>query len=221
MKHLIIAPHPDDEVLGVGGTILKNIDKGEEIYTCIITRAYLPDLDEKTIKKKREEVIRVNDYLGVKEVFFCDFPTLKLETLPRLTLKKSLTNIINNLKPDIMYLPHKGDINTDHKLTFQAAMVVARPKPDFFIKKIYSYETLSSTDWAPQSIENIFIPNLYEDISKFLDKKKRALQLYESEIQKYPHPRSVEGIEILAKKRGLEVGMLAAEAFMLIREIKD
>lgn len=221
MKILIIAPHPDDEVLGCGGTIKKYIKRGDEVYLCIVTKAYTPDWSEQFIQEREKEINCVKDVLGIKEVLFLGLPTVKLDTIPQKQLNDSILECVQRVNPDVLFAPFYGDINKDHKLVFEAALVAARPKPKNSIKKVFCYEVLSETEWAKpaQKIKDVFIPNFYEDISDFLDDKLKAMECYRSELKDYPHPRSLEGIITLAKKRGTESGTKAAEAFMLLREI--
>lgn len=222
MKVLVIAPHPDDEVLGCGGTIRKYSDKGSEVFLCIVTKPYTPDWSEEYIKEKQKEIESSNEILKIKKTFFLDFPTVKLNTIPQKELNDSISKIIEEVKPEVIFMPFFGDINKDHQLVSESSMVAARPKPDSQIKKVFLYEVLSETEWTKpaQKIEEVFIPNSYEDISEFLEYKLKAMEFYKSELKEYPHPRSLEGIKILAQKRGMEVGLKYAEAFMTLREIK-
>ncbi|ODS41272.1 MAG: hypothetical protein A7315_02040 [Candidatus Altiarchaeales archaeon WOR_SM1_79] len=216
MKALVIAPHPDDEVLGCGGTIAKHSKQGDEIYLCIVTKAYIPDWSEEFLKNRLKEIEKANKILGIKKTYFLDYPTVKLDTFPQKELNDSIFKVIVEVKPEIVYIPHKGDINKDHRLVFEASLVATRPI-NYKIKKILSYESLSETEWG-QPIEP-FTPNVYIDISDTIKTKIEAMKAYESEIKQYPHPRSLEMINILAKMRGGVVGLNAAEAFILIREV--
>ena len=213
---LVIAPHPDDEVLGCGGTIVKHAKNGNEVYLCVVTKGYTPDWSEEFLKNRPKEIEKANKILGIKKTHFLDYPTVKLDTIPQKELNEAISKVVNEVKPDILCIPHKGDVNKDHRLVFEASLVATRPA-NHKVKKILSYETLSETDWG-QPIEP-FVPNVYVDISETLDKKIEAMKAYGSELKQYPHPRSLEIIEALAKKRGSEVGVKFAEAFMLIREI--
>lgn len=215
-KILVISPHPDDEVLGCGGTIAKYSDEGDEVYLCIVTKAYTPDWSMEFIENRPEEVKKANRILGIKKTYFLDFPTVKLDTIPQKDLNEAISKVINEIKPDIVYFPHKGDLNKDHRLVFESSLVATRPL-HHKIKRILSYECLSETEWG-QSIE-AFNPNVYVDITKTLKTKIEAMKVYESEVKPHPHPRSLEMINILAKMRGGAVGLEAAESFILIREI--
>ena len=222
-KILIIAPHPDDEVLGCGGAIKKYTKNGDEVYLCIVTKAYTPDWSLKYINNKEKEIISANKALGIKKTFFLDLPTVKLDTIPQKELNDLISGCIEKVKPEILYVPFIGDMNKDHRLVFEASLVASRPKPKSPIKKILCYEVLSETEWGSvraSGIRDIFCPNVYVDVSDTLEDKLRAMERYGSELKEYPHPRSLEGIRFLAQKRGSESGLNAAEAFVLTREIK-
>ena len=220
MHILIIAPHPDDEVLGCGGTIARYTKNGDDVYLCVVTKAYTPDWPEDEMKERRDEVLRVNRILGIKKTSFLDLPTAKLDTIPQKELNSLIAQVIDKVKPQILYIPHKGDVNNDHRLVFDVAMVAIRPRPGPVIKRVLSYETLSETEWAAPSKESAFMPNVYVDISGALETKLKAMAEYKSELKEFPHPRSLEAISALAKIRGAAVGVEAAEAFMLVREIE-
>ena len=217
MKVLIIAPHPDDEVLGCGGTIAKHSENGDEIHLIIATRGYTPDWSEEFLENRKIEIKESNKILGIKKTYFLNHPTVKLDTIPQKELNDSIVKIVDKIKPDIAYIPFKGDLNKDHRLLFEASLVALRPL-NHKVKKVLSYEILSETEWG-QEIE-IFKPNVYVDITKTFNKKIEAMNAYKSELRKYPHPRSVEALEALAIKRGSEIGVKYAESFYLIREIQ-
>ena len=217
MKVLVIAPHPDDEVLGCGGTMALHSKKGDEVYLCIVTKAYAPDWSEDFKKNRKREVANANKILGIKKTYFLDFPTVKLDTIPQKELNDSIFKIVDKVKPEIVYIPHRGDLNKDHRLVFEAALVAVRPLADPKVRKVLSYETLSETEWGLPSVT--FTPNVYVDILNTIKTKIEAMKAYESEMRQYPNPRSTEIIEILAKKRGSEAGVKFAEAFVLIREL--
>lgn len=216
MKILVIAPHPDDEVLGCGGTIAKYTNRGDEVCICIVTKGYTPDWSEELIENRPKNVEKANKCLGIKKTYFLDYPAVKLDTIPQKELNDVISKVMNDVGPDIVYMPHKGDLNKDHRLVFESSLVAMRPT-NHKIKRILSYETLSETEWG-RSIEP-FIPDVYVDISETFKQKIEAMKAYESELMDYPHPRSLEIIETLAKLRGSEVGVKLAETFMLIREI--
>ena len=203
MKILVIAPHPDDEVLGCGGTIKKYTKEGREVYLCIATKAYTPDWTESFIENRKKEIKCSSKILGIKKVTFLDLPTVKLDTLPQKQLNDLISKVVEEIKPEIVFVPFRGDINKDHKLVSESTLVALRPKPGFSVKKVFYYEVLSETEWAKpaQKIEDVFLPNFYEDISEYLDDKLKAMECYKSELKEYPHPRSLEGIKVAAQKR--------------------
>jgi LmbE family N-acetylglucosaminyl deacetylase len=224
MNILIIVAHPDDEVLGCGGTIAK-LSENNTIYTLIlgegITSRDIPDEEKKEeLKELKKQSAEANKILGVKKVFFKNFPDNKFDTIPLLDIIKSIEKTIQGIKPEEIFTHHYGDLNIDHQIVHKAVLTATRPVGDYTVKKILSFEVLSSTEWNYQNQTNIFTPNTYIDISGIIDKKLEAMKIYKSETRDYPHPRSLEGIEILAKKRGLEVGLAFAEAFCQVREIR-
>ena len=215
---LVIAPHPDDEVLGCGGTIIKNIKQGNEVYLCIMADGDERYYGKEALKEKRKEALRVSEFLGIKKVFFCDFVAAYMDKIPQNDINHKLKKIIEECQPEILFIPHQGDLHRDHQITFWCAMVAAKPHINQFLKKILCYEVISETEQSP-AYTNQFIPNVYVDISVELEKKLKVLSFYESELREYPHPRSLKGADNKARQRGNEVCLEAAEAFMLIREI--
>ena len=213
---LVIAPHPDDEELGCGGTIAKFSKQGHKVQVCYVTKAYTPDWSEELIANRRKETEQANHVLGVKQAYFLDFPTVKLDTIPQKALNDSLFDVVKKTNPEIIFLPHGGDLNKDHRLVFEAGLVAARPGHDLNIQKILCYETVSETEWGADMSK--FQANVYENIDGFMEAKLRAMQVYKSEVRPFPHPRSAEVLSALAIKRGSEAGLKAAEGFMLIRE---
>jgi len=219
MTILVIAPHPDDEVLGCGGTIVKYSKQGNDVYLCVVTKAYTPDWSKEFLEERPKEIERANKILGIRKTYFLDFPTAKLDTIPQKELNDSILNIVKKIKPEIVCAPHEGDLSKEHRLIFEAVLVATRPKPGSSVKRLLSYETLSETEWGGALTEKLFIPNVYIDISETLKQKLEAMKAYKSELKKSPHPRSLGTIKALAKKRGSEAGLKFAEAFVLIREI--
>jgi N-acetylglucosamine malate deacetylase 1 len=216
MKILVIAPHPDDEVLGCGGTIAKHVNGGDDVYLCIATKAYIPNWTDEFIVKRTQEIEKVRKILGIKKVYFLDFPTVKLDMIPQKDLNSALSRVLDEVKPQTVYIPHKGDLNKDHRLIFESSLVALRPIKNA-VRRVLAYEVLSETEWG-QPID-FFYHNVYVDISKTMELKREALRAYASELKDFPHPRSLEAVEALAKKRGSEVLVGYAEAFMMIREI--
>lgn len=219
---LIIAPHCDDEILGCGGIMAKAIENGDNVYVAIVTNGHLgaPELFKKEgTEKVRSEALQAHKFLGVKDTFFLDFPCPRLDSVPAYKISIAFGEIIKNKTIDTIYLPHRGDIHKDHRISYEAGLVAARPINNSPVKRVYAYETLSETEWAPPFGDDAFIPNVFENIEQFLNKKIEAFNFFTTQIKQFPHPRSVEAIENLSKYRGSTVGMRNAEAFMLIREI--
>lgn len=221
MNVLIIAPHPDDEVLGCGATIAKYAALGDEVYVAVVTRGTSPMFSAELIDRTKKECLHADSYLGVKETIFMDFPAARLEEVPRHEINGAFMKIIQDLKPAVVYIPHRGDMQLDHKLTVDAAMVALRPKYEHVVSKICAYETVSETGWDIPNTVNDFVPNIYNDIGGFLKNKIQALSFFESQMAGYPNARSFKAVEALAVYRGTTVGVSAAEAFYLIREIRS
>ena len=220
MKVLVIAPHPDDEIIGVGGTIANRTKKGDEVYVCIVTKGTTPIFNPEFIEQGRKECREADKKLGVKETIFLDFPAVMLETIPRYKFNAKIAEVIEKINPDEVYIPHRGDMQLDHQMVVDAAMVAVRPRGNNYPKRIYAYETLSETGWNIPNVNNEFIPTVYEDITDTIDLKIEAMNIFESQLAPFPAARSIGAIEALAKFRGATVSLKSAEAFSLIREVK-
>ena len=211
---LVVAPHPDDEILGCGGTIARHVSQGDTVYVCIVTTAYTPDWSKEYIEHRHTEITNSNSILGIKKTFFLDFPTAKLDTISRKEINESLHSVVQRLKPEVVYIPHGGDIHLDHRIVHESALVALRPSSNSSTIRTLAYETLSETEWG-RSLKH-FIPNVFVDITDFLELKKNAMKAYGSELRQEPNPRSLNSIEALARKRGSEVNVSCAESFMLL-----
>ena len=220
MNILVIAPHPDDEILGCGGTIAKRIAEGHTVYVCVVTKGCEPLFKNDSVEQVRSECRGADKFLGVSETYFLDFPAAMLEDVPRYKLNDELLQVIQKTKPDEVYIPHRGDMQLDHQIVVDAVMVAVRPRGKNYPRRIYAYETLSETGWNIPNTVNEFIPTVYEDISDTIGKKLAAMNIFESQIATFPAARSIGAIETLAKFRGVTVNVEAAEAFSLIREVK-
>lgn len=220
MVVLVVAPHPDDEVFGVGGTIARLVDEGNQVTVAIVTRGDSLLFDEKFIEQGREEAQEAHRLLGVKETLFLDeFPAAKLDQVPHYELNRALQELIQTIQPSILFIPFVGDIHLDHQLVFKSALVAARPQRQFAPHTVLAYETLSETNWNAPYLSPGFHPNLYVDISQYIDKKLKAVKMFRSQLHPFPNERSVEAIQALATHRGATVGCHAAEAFVVIRKI--
>lgn len=217
-KILVVVAHPDDEILGVGGTILKHKSVGDEINILFLGDGVSSrDTNLSEIKKRATQAMMASKFLGVKKVFLEKLPDNKFDAVPLLDIVKKVEAVIAKVRPTIIYTHFSSDLNIDHQITFNAVLTACRPQPKFCVKEIYSFEVLSSTEWQEKKIKKIFCPIKYVNIEKFIEKKIKAMEIYNNELRKYPHPRSKEGIKILAQYRGLEVGYKYAEAFQVIR----
>lgn len=218
-KILVFAPHPDDEILGCGGTMIKHIDAGDEVYVCIVTKGVLPLFSPDLVEKTRAEARACHRHIGVKKTFFLDFPAVLIDKENRYEVNGKILDVVKEVAPDEVYIPHWGDMQKDHQIVADACMVALRPKYEPKVKAIYSYETMSETAWNAPNVQNDFIPNVFVDITDTLDKKMEALGFFQSQLSPFPDARSLEAVEALAKYRGALMHFKAAEAFMLIRKI--
>lgn len=223
-KVLSIVAHPDDEVLGCGGTIVRLSKKGNEIYVLILGEGITSRDDIRDKQKRKSEILALrrqaeeaNKLLGIKKIFFYDFPDNRFDTVPFLDIVKVIEKIKNNIKPEIIFTHYEKDLNIDHQITYKAVITATRPIKGETIKEIYSFEIPSSTGWNyPLS----FSPDMFFNISGTIDVKLRALEEYKSELREYPHPRSLEGVKLNAKYLGMKVGLNYAEAFKTVRIVK-
>lgn len=219
MKVLAIAPHPDDEVLGAGGTIAKLASEGNEVTVVIVTKGWLPLFADAQVEKVRDEARAANETLGVKSLRFMDLPVTMLNAIPKHELNEKFGKLVSEEKPELVLLPFCGDRHEDHRQVFDACMVALRPTEGRkCVKHILSYETVSETHWSAAGIEPCFQPQLWVDISEQLQTKLEAMRKYESQLRPLPDARSLEAISSLARWRGSTVGMTAAECFVTIRQ---
>lgn len=211
MKVLVLSAHPDDEILGVCGTLCKHIENGDLVYICIVTKAFEPQWSKVYMDRILQEQNEVDKFLNIKKRFNLNLPTTKLNTIAHGELNKKISDIVDEINPQVLYTHFEHDLNEDHAIIFKASLVATRPPKKI---KLLCYETLSSSEWKTKA----FKPNYYVDIKDYIDKKIKTFQIYESEVKAYPYPRSLEGIRIQAKKRGSEVCIEYSEAFILIRD---
>lgn len=218
MKSLVISPHPDDEVLGAGGTLFKRKTfKKNSLYWIIVTRLN-PSISIKKILKRNNEIKKISKLFGFKKVFQLSFNTTELDSSSKKKLIQDFSDIFNQIKPNELFVPHFSDVHSDHKIVSEVISSCTKNFRFPYIKKILAYEVLSETDYNLNR-KQIFFPNYYEDITKFLTKKKNAMKVYKSEIKNFPFPRSVKTIDALARLRGSQIGKNAAESFEVLREI--
>ena len=216
---LVIAPHPDDEVLGCGGTMKRLAMTGAQVHVAIVTKAGEDAFGPDAARTGRREAARAHAYLGVCDTHYLDFPAAALDTVPHAKMNAALGQIMRALRPDTLFVPFLGDIHLDHQLTFLSAMVAARPRGGQGPSRVYAYETLSETNWYAPGLTPAFVPNVYFDITETIDAKVEAFAMFQSQVRESPDERSIDTIRALALLRGSTVHRQAAEAFMLIREI--
>ena len=223
---LIIAAHPDDEVLGCGGSIAKHADSGDEVTVLIVSegatsrqkeRNRLDFIDKLSCLAKAAEI--AGNILGAKAVELLDLPDNRLDSLDRLDLIKCIEDRIKSLRPEVVYVHHAGDLNIDHRRLHEAAVTACRPMPGEPVRRLLSFEVPSSTEWQAPGSAPAFLPNWFVDISAQLSRKQEALLAYATEMRPWPHARSVEALEHLARLRGSQIGVEAAEAFCLLRQL--
>lgn len=216
MRVLVISPHPDDETIGAGGTIARHVAEGDEVSLCIVTQGYSPPWPEGIVETARRQVEAAGKVLGIKETIFLGFPTVKLNTVPNTELTSAVQKTVDETKPEVVYTSWASDVNQDHRIVFDATLVATRPLPGSTVRRLLCYET----GYASRYGQLPFAPNVFVDIEAFLDKKLEAMKCYETELREPPHPRSLAGLELIARERGLSVGLKAAECFELVREIR-
>lgn len=221
-KIIVIAAHPDDELLGTAGTLMCLISKGYKvkiIFLCDgISSRYTNQKNVKTlIDQRKKQAIKVSALCKFDEPVFANFPDNRLDTIPLLEVVKFIEKEIKKFKPSILITHNENDLNIDHKLTFKSVITATRPSTKTFVKSIYCFETPSSTENNFSGIKTSFNPNIYFDITKVMNKKLKILKIYKDELRKYPHPRSLESVKVLARYRGTQIGTQYAEAFYLIR----
>lgn len=224
-KILVVAAHPDDETIGAGGTIIKHLNKGDEVHILILGEGVTSRYEKRELAGSGELTKLKDDFkscmkaLNVKNFYLCDLPDNRFDRVDMLDVAKIVEKYIEMIRPTVIYTHHFGDLNIDHRITHEAVVVAARPvKLD--IKKILCFETVSSTDFASYTRQNIFVPNYFVDITKTLNKKLLALEKFRGEIKESPHPRSIENIKTLAQLRGSFINKKYAEAFGVVRIVE-
>ena len=223
---LVVAAHPDDEVLGCGGTIARHADAGDQVQLLIVAEGATSrqqqrdrsqasvDLSALALAAQRAALI-----LGATGVELLDLPDNRLDSLDRLDLIKQIEERIERHQPQVVYVHHAGDVNVDHRRLHEAVVTACRPTPGHPVRRLLSYEVASSTEWQPPGSAPAFEPNWFVDISAQWPRKREALEAYASEMRPWPHARSSEAVEHLARWRGAQVGVEAAEAFCLLRQL--
>lgn len=224
MTILVLAPHADDEILGVGGTMARLCAEGQEVVVAVLTGVGSephPFVRSEDVRVVRGECKRANKLIGVSDVVFVDLPTVCLDVIPAWQTNKAIQEVIEEIAPDELYVPFSHDLHKDHGAVAYGAQVASRPYLALGnkIKRVLMYETLTETHLAPPYLEAGFQPNVYVDISEYLSDKIAAMREYKSQIQDDRLPRSAKGITVLGNFRGMHAGVDAAEGFVLVREL--
>lgn len=226
MTILIIAAHPDDEILGCGGTVARMAKDGQDAHAVILGEGIASRYEkrteamEKEIRKLHNMSQEATKIIGIMKTIWHNLPDNRFDSVPLLDIVKTIENEIDTIEPDIIFTHHGGDLNIDHVLTYRAVLTAARPIGKKAVKDIYCFQIPSSTEWAFQSFDPSWKPNTFFDISDTLEVKLRALQAYEGEMREFPHPRSLKNVSDMASVWGATTGTKAAEAFELVRSIK-
>ena len=223
---LVIAAHPDDEVLGCGGSIARHSDAGDEVQVLIVAEGSTSRQQERDRNQVKGELSalanaaqKAGSILGASGVELLDLPDNRLDSLDRLDLIKRIEVCIERHQPECVYVHHAGDVNVDHRRLHEAVVTACRPSPGHVVRRVLSFEVASSTEWQPPGSAPSFQPNWFIDISDQWQRKRKALEAYSSEMRDWPHARSLEAVEHLARWRGAQVGVEAAEAFCLLRQL--
>lgn len=224
---LVVAAHPDDEVLGCGGTLLRHVAQGDQVHIMILAEGLTSRAPQRDVKGFQAELDalhqnaqRVAKALGAKSIGLFNFPDNRMDHVDLLDVVKVIEGAIDEFSPEIVYTHHAGDVNIDHLQTHNAVVTACRSLPGQSVRELYFFETPSSTEWQMQTSDKVFLPTLYVDIAEVFEKKIKTLELYASEMRDYPHARSYKAVEILARFRGYAAGLEFAEAFSVGRIIR-
>jgi LmbE family N-acetylglucosaminyl deacetylase len=226
VKVLVIAAHPDDEVLGCGGTAARLVREGHEVHFAILgegmtsRHAQRADAEQSQLTRLHQQAHTAAAQLGVKNVVLHKLPDNRLDTVALLDVVKIVEDLVDRVQPEVIYTHHAGDLNVDHGVIHRAVLTATRPVAGQLVLEIYAFEVPSSTEWAFQRIEPAFRPNVFVDITRTLEAKIAAMECYETEARKFPHPRSPEALRALATRWGSVIGCAAAEAFELVRSVR-
>jgi LmbE family N-acetylglucosaminyl deacetylase len=219
-KVIVVAAHPDDETLGAGGALLKHKANGDQVYWVITTNIFEKQgFSAERIKKRQSEIDEVARHYGFDGVYKLDYPTMTLSGSSLFTLIPKVSEVFNEVEPEIIYIVNRSDAHSDHRITFDAIMACTKSFRYPYIKKVLMYECISETEFAPVMADRIFQPTYYIDISGFFEKKLEIMKIYASELGTHPFPRSLRNIEALATFRGATAGVQYAEAFQVIKII--
>jgi LmbE family N-acetylglucosaminyl deacetylase len=223
---LVVAAHPDDEILGCGGTMARLIREGHQVRIAILAEGMSSryptreGVDQGQLGHLHEGAQKAADTVGAKELVLCKLPDNRLDTVPLLEVVKTVESLVARFQPEVIYTHHPGDLNVDHGVVHRAVLTATRPMKGQCVREIYAFEVPSSTEWAFQRLEPSFRPNVFVDIADTLEVKISALRCYDTETREFPHPRSPEALRAIAARWGSVVGLQAVEAFELVRSVR-
>ncbi len=219
MKVLVVAPHPDDETIGAGGALFRHIAQGDDVFWCVVTQNYPPNWSEDKRKRSLEQIAEVQKIYGFQAVFRLGFPTVKLNTVPHIDLCTALQDVVHQCKPDIVYTSSRNDPNLDHRIVHDCTLVAVRPLPGNSVRRVLCYEIGYTQYFGLHSGASAFQPNVFVDITPYIEQKLAVMDCFKTQLCQAPHPRTVEGIRLLSRSRGLSVCCEYAECFELVREL--
>lgn len=226
MTVLVIAAHPDDEVLGCGATAARLVKEGHDVHFAILGEGLtsrLPqrdDTDPVQIDLLQQQAHAAAAKVGVNSLILGKLPDNRMDTVPLLDVVKIIEDLVERLAPEVIYTHHAGDLNVDHGVVHRAVLTATRPMAGRLVREIYAFEVASSTEWAFQRLEPAFRPNVFVDVTRTMEAKIAAMECYKTEARRFPHPRSPEALRALATRWGSVVGCAAAEAFELVRSVR-
>ncbi len=218
-KVLVVAAHPDDEVLGCGGTMARHAAAGDEVHVLFLADGEGARLDAGSVPERMRTARAAAEILGARDPEFLSLPDNRLDSLDLLDVVRRVEYVVERVRPTVVYTHHGGDLNIDHRIACKSVLTACRPLPGHPVRAIYAFEVASSTEWADSSTPDAFRPDRWVDVTAQLDAKHRALECYVAEMRPFPHSRSFEAVEALARWRGASAGLEAAEAFTTLRVV--
>ena len=219
-KVIVISAHPDDEILGCGGTLLKHIDKGDQVDWLITTSIFTSQgFTQERVDLREEEIQRVKKELGISKIYRLGYPTMSLTDESLIKMIPAISKVFNESKPEIIYVLNRSDAHSDHNITFRSVMACTKSFRYPFIERVLMYECISETEFGPTLPENVFIPTYFVDITKYREQKNELMKIYSSELGEHPFPRSLRNMDALSTYRGATIGSEYAEAFQILKWI--
>lgn len=221
---LVVVAHPDDEVLGMGGTIAKLSSKGTEVHLLIVTDGSSSQYKnfanlKQIIEDKKSETNHAARELGIKSIIYGELPDMRLDVTSHTDINNVIENAIDVIQPDVVFTHFWGDVNKDHQAVYESTLVAVRPQAGQIVKELYCYSVPSSTEWNPCKADSMFMPNVFVEIEDYKEQKYKAMAAYATELRDYPHPRSVQHLKELDVAVGLQVGLKSTESFICLRKV--